>query len=66
MPRAVAAFTLAHGPDVAIVAEPVRGPFGDPLLLARREADGLARLRTLAAGLAPGDAAGLQDRLHRT
>lgn len=66
VPRAVAAFTLAHGADVAIQAEPVSGPFGDPRLLARREADGLARLRTLAAGLAPGDAAGLQDRLRRT
>lgn len=64
--RAVAAFTQAHGSGVAIQAEPVSGPFGDPRLLARREADGLARLRTLAAGLAPGDAAGLQDRLRGT
>ena len=66
VPRAVAAFALAHGPDVPITAEPVSGPFGDRLLLERREADGLARLRTLAAGLHPGDAAGLLDRVRRT
>lgn len=62
VPRAVFAFALAHGPGVEIVAEPVRGTFGDPLHLVRREAEGLACLRSLAEGLAPGDLAGLIDR----
>lgn len=59
VPRAAAAFALALGPEVDVATEAVSGAFGDPSVLARRESEGLLRLRTLAAELVPGDVAAL-------
>lgn len=68
VPRAIAAFALAHGPEVEILAEPVAGPssiaFGDPEVVARRESEAFARLRSLAEGLSPGDVDGLAARVR--
>jgi len=63
-PRAAAAFTLALGPEVDVATETVSGAFGDPSVLAYRESEGLSRLRALAAGLEPGDVAGLAARIR--